>query len=304
MAKKKKPAIPVKKIVRSAEWYSRALQGDKNNLGLRSVARGFSSRDGLNLTKGLTRAQKKKVEKAYHELKEITAQPRFVYRAKSTSKKEKARMKQAQQLTQSQTKTDWKVALIPHTPRKLKSGKFSKPKIYFSKESVTIQEYKHKKIYVTLNPVSLVKNPRKEIAKAIERDAPKAQRFAVKAGENEMPVLHTKTNIATFVISLMEKYDGESDLPDESGNRGDAPKNHHWKKWLKQLVAYDFPKPTKGAIAKAVNTFDDARRELQRERRNERAREKYEADQQLSKREMWEWQKSIKASIKSKPMKG
>ena len=265
-----------KRVKRSQEFYRRALQGDKDNLGLRETARGFGSRDGFIIA-DLTPAQKRKITIGFHELQSLTAQPRYIYKAKSTSAKEKKKLLQAQKTVQEGTKTKWKVAFIPHVPRKLKSGKLSKPKIYFGKEGIKIRERGYIKISIPLDPVKLVKNSAKHIQDSIKAEAHRAQRFTIQAGANEMPVLNDRAGIVERVKSLMTKYDGRKAIPAGSGNAGDRPKSHKWNLWLHGLIAYEFPRVSSKAVSSAINEFDDARIALQKKRRAARAKAKYRA---------------------------
>ena len=267
-----------KRVKRSQEFYRRALQGDKDNLGLRETARGFGSRNGYVIA-DLTPAQKRKITIAFHELQELTAQYRHIYKPKNQSKKELEKLEKAKRISQSEYKTDWKVAFIPHVPRVTKSGKISKPRIYFGSESVRIREksgnHEFIKTEIELNQVELAKNPRREIMRAISSQAPKASRFAVQAGANEIPLFEGIDQIIEIVISLMHKYNGKSLLPVSSGNAGDAPKLHKWNLWLKGLVAYTFKKRDLNFTRESLNLFRDANRVLQKARKAKRERERY-----------------------------
>jgi len=270
-----------KRIKRSDEWYRNALQGKGETIGLRETARGFSSRDGFNLRDGLSPAQKRKVTIAHRELQELTAQQRYVYKPKNNSKGEKDRLRKAQQITQADTSTKWKVAFIPHNQKVLKSGKLSKPRITFGKRSVRIHEVGFNKVSIELDQENLVDNPQREILDAIKSEAPKAQRFTIQAGANEISTLSGKTDIVRRVINLMNVYDGKKPLPHGSGNVGDLAKHHKWDLWLKGLIAYEFPRMSvtkmSKAIDQAVNDFHDGNKELQKRRRAERERARYHA---------------------------
>lgn len=256
---------------KSKGWYRRALVGDKDNPGLRSVARGFSSSDGF-IIKDLTPSQKRKITKAWHDYELLTAQPRYIY--KPTGKGKNKKLKQAQQMVQEDTTTNFKVAFIPYVPKKLKNGKLSKPRITFGKKGIKIQESTHKKIFIPLNPPALVKNPQKEITQAIKDEAPKAQRFSVQAAANEMGVMYDKPNIVKNVIYLMNKYDGKKQLL-SGRHKGDGPKQHNWRNWLHGINAYEFPKVDQKTVSNVANIFADAKEDLQRRRRNDRKSQKW-----------------------------
>ena len=216
-----------------------------------------------------TPAQKARVTKYWHELQNLTAQPRYIYHTRSPSK-----LKQAQQVVQSEPGYKWKVAFIPHTPKILSSGKPSKakPKIEFTAEGVRIREPGYRRSFVPLNPMKLAIDPQKEIKRAIKKNAPRAKHFVIQAGVNQMAGVSDKSNIIKDVIKLMNRYDGIKPLPNSSGNAGDAPKTHKWDRWLTGVIAYHFDKATQKNISEAFNTFDAARRSLQKKRKNMRAR--------------------------------
>lgn len=266
-----------KSVRHSAEWYARALQGDKDNFGLREVARGFGSRDGFNLRDGLSAKQRKKVRSAFHELQEITAQSRHVYKPKNNSKGEQEKLRKAQRLVQEDTDTEWKVAFIPYAPRKLKNGKLSKPRITFGKEGIRIHDRGFIKITVPLDQERMATNAKGEIVRAIKMEAPRAQRFTIQAGANEMPVLSDRTGVVKRVMELQNRYDGVKALPLGSGNAGDKPEYHAWDLWLHNLVAYEFPKVSAKAVAQASNTFHDANAALRKKRKADRERARYQA---------------------------
>ena len=266
-----------KKITRSPEWYARALKGDADNLGLRETARGFTAADGFNLRKiaELTPAQKRKITLSFHELQTLTAQPKYVYKAVSRKKSDQVKLKQAQAAVQADATVKWKVAFVPHVPKRTKSGKASKPRLYFGKAGLTIKESGFKKLYIPLNPVALVKNPDATIQSAIQSEAPNAQRFTIQAGANEMPVLSDRAGVVARVKKLMSDYNGKKQLPLGSGNAGNAPKHHHWKKWLNGIIGYQFPKVSKKAVSRAAGDFDAARQALQKKRRAAKERARY-----------------------------
>lgn len=256
---------------KSAEFYQRGLKL------LREYARGFDASNGFKLNKKLTPAQKKKITQGVKEIDSLTAQQRYIYKPKNNSKKETEKLRAIQRVTQTdEGKLNLKVAFVPHTPRITKKGKQSKPRITVTKSGgVRIQENKYAKIFVPLIPSKLAANPEKEIQRAVKENAKGATRFSVQAGANEIPVYRDLPGIVKYIRQLMNTYDGKRQLPASSGNRGDAPKAHHWKKWLHGAVAYWFPEANADDVRKAVNDFFQGNQELQKKRRAERARQNY-----------------------------
>lgn len=265
-------------IKRTAEFYLRAVKGSsdkhgKLQYGLRDVASGFSAKDGYRLDNvaNWTPAQKAKVTRYFHELDRLTAQPRYVYKARS-----KAMLEKVQAVTGHDKGFKFKVAFVPHVPKRDKKGRETKPRVDLAKTgAVRIRERYYTKSIVALDQRRLARDAKAEVKRAIDT-VPNAKRFTIQAGTNEMPGLYDRPFISERVIRLMNLYDGRKSLPKGSGNAGDSPKHHKWTLWLNGLVAYEFPKVTQKAVAKAVTDFDAARRELQKRRRAARKRAEYE----------------------------
>jgi hypothetical protein len=267
--------MAARKIKRSNEFYRRALLGavqrDGTQFpGLRDVAAGFSAADGYSLKNidKWTPAQKAKITKYFKELDQLTAQPRYLFKSRNPEE-----MAKAKRVSGQDPKYKFKVAFLPYTPEKSKkTGEYIKPKITFTKDGIRIRQRKYSKIEIPLNKVRLAQDHEKEILRAIKANAPKASRFAVRAGVNEMPGTGDMPNIIRKVGELMNKYDGVTPLPKGSGNKGDGPQHHKWDQWLHSLIGYEIPDFTQDKFKDAVNAFDKARRELQLKRRAERKR--------------------------------
>lgn len=258
---------------RTVEFYRRALTGSEDKTGalqygLREVASGFSAKDGYNLNdiSSWTPAQKGKVTKYFHELDRLTAQPRYIYKAKS-----RKMLQQVQSVAGHDTSFKFKVAFVPHVPKVDKKGRQTKPRITVKDGVVRIRERYYSKVLVELDQEALAENAAAEVKRAVD-EVPDAKRFTIQAGSNEMPGLYDRKLIANRVRQLMGRYDGVKPLPRGSGNAGDNPAHHSWDQWLNAIVAYEFPKVTQKAVATAVTDFDKARRELQRRRRAQRKR--------------------------------
>lgn len=249
------------------------LRGDpaSGTLGLRDVTNKFNSGNGyrLNRLEDLTPSQKRAITQEYHRLQMLTAQPRRVYKPKGKGAREK--LEKAKMVLQHDIGRDWKIALIPGVPKFTKRGKEVAPRLRFGKESVTVVEDGFARIQVRFDAVKLATGGRRYIKRVLADEAPKATRFRVQADENEIPgPADDREGVINQVLNLMHRYDGVSPLPKDSGNRRDRPEHHKWDKWLKGVVAYQFPRTTQKAVASAVVPFDDARRDLQRQRKNKR----------------------------------
>lgn len=262
---------------RSNEFYLRALQGTEDKtgplqFGLRDVARGFDAKDGYKLkdVASWTPAQKRKVTLYWNKLNELTAQPVYPYKAKS-----KKMLESVQETIGQGSDYQFKVAFVPHVPKKDKKGRETKPRVDVEAGKVRIRERFYSKVLVPLNAPRMAKNATGEINRALG-EVPEATRFTVQAGKNEMPGLFDRGTIGSRVIRLMQQYDGIRALPRGSGNKGDAPKHHKWSEWMHGIIAYEFPRTTQKAVSSAAVEFDTARRELQKRRRADRKRMEYQ----------------------------
>ena len=153
-------------VKKSAEFYRLALTGARDKQGelqpgLRSVARGFDAASGYDLRKisEWSPSQKARVTRYFHELDNLTAQPRKIYRPKN-----RANLKLAQQYSGHNSGFQFKVALVPYTPKK---GSDTKVKITVSKEhGLRVATKSYAKTIVPLRPRELTRDPNKEIKHA------------------------------------------------------------------------------------------------------------------------------------------
>lgn len=252
----------MKRSKKSAADYRAAVRGytaaDGTKVpGLRALARGFGSADGFNLREvsTWTPAQKARVTKYQHEVQRLTAQPRAIIKPRK-----KADLVRAQQIVPPEAGFVFKVAFIPHLPKKGKRGQDLKPQVRFTKGAMIVSERGYDKRYIQLDQMALVKDAGREVRRAIKQQGGRASRFRVMADVNEMPgAMYDKAGIAGAVTRLMALYDGKKALPRGSGNAGDAPKHHKWDKWLHELVGYEFPRTSQQSVASAVNEFEAAR---------------------------------------------
>lgn len=270
------------RIKYSKEFYKRALLGETARdgtkfSGLRSVAEKFKAADGYDLRhiEEWTPAQRARVRKYYHELQRLTAQPRYVFRARNEQ-----HLKQAQRTSGHDTGYKFKVAFVPYTPEFDKQGKLKPPQVEFLKEGIRIKQTGYNKLKIPFNKVNLVRNPDKEITRAIAVNAPNAKRFAIDANGNEMRGIYARSFVTEKVVQLMEKYDGIRPLPKGSGNQGNNPKYHKWDQWLDGLVGYEFASRSDQVkkTQQAVNKFDEARQKWQNKRRRARRRHERKGD--------------------------
>lgn len=232
-----------KKFVWNYDKYRAALLGDaENNVkGLRSVARGFDAASGYNLhdINNWTASQRRKVRKTFQRVRDLEAQPKIIVRTRSSKK-----LKQLQQSFHGDIKsTNLKVAFLPfHQSKLTKQGAKQKaPTVRILNEGVSISTPQYERVFIPFNHRKLAVDPEGEITRAASK-IPNATLYFIQNGNNTTLNGKSVRAITQQIIKYINQYDGVKPLPRSSGNRGDNPKNHHWKKWLDGLVGYVLPK--------------------------------------------------------------
>jgi len=259
----------LRRYVWSAEKYRDIVRGNRKQgvEGLRSLVRGFDSRDGYNLQKfeDWTTYQRAKVRDYFHRLEVLQGQPKRMIRVK-----DKKKLRKLQESFHGGIPSEkFKVAFIPDTePRfTLPGGKKRPPRVRILKEGVSLQRKQYERIFIPFDQKRLVKAPRKEIKRASDQ-MKKAQLFFVQVGEYQSLVGKSLGLMVEQILDWMQKYDGKKDLPNSSGNRGDDPKHHHWKYWLNGLVGYVMPKVDRFKVARLIYEGRQQNARMVRLRRN------------------------------------
>lgn len=255
-----------RKPAKSAAWYRAAILGvaDRDgelSPGLRRVAKGFSAAEGYNLRDlkagRWTPAMKRKVSMYFHELQQLTAQEKVVVKTRSPR-----RLREAQAIGGHDPRFAFKVAFVPGS---------SKATVEWTPEGLVVRERGYSKVEARFDPVALAADAQAEVARVLSQKRMKrAQRFRIQAGVNQIGTLFDAGNVGAAVRKLMEKYDGSRPLPRGSGNRGDKPEVHDWRKWLHGVTGYVFPFDADKSRPDAANRELDRNRELQRRRANKR----------------------------------
>lgn len=207
--------------------------------GLRSLARGFDSKDGFDLRDvgSWTPAQRKRVRTFAHRLERIQAQAKRPMRARGEN------LRRLQEAFHGDIPSkDFKVAFVPDTEPKLTlpGAKRRPPRVRVLKEGVSIKRAQYERLFIPFDQKAMVKNARAEI-KRVADQMPDAKLFYVRVGEYDSLTGKSLGLVTEQVLNWMQQYDGKRELPKTSGNRGDDPKHHHWKKWLQGLVGFVIP---------------------------------------------------------------
>lgn len=267
---------------KSAAFYKAAVRGVIDREGelspsLRRVAVGFKASEGYDLRKvnQWTPSQKRRVTNYFHELQNLTAQQKIILRPRNAE-----RLKEAQIIGGHSKGFKFKVAFVPGS---------AKAKAVWTKEGLSIVEPTHEKMEREFNKIALARDPEKEIDRVIEStrkivgyrdDGTPIRRtatdFHIKAGENLVMKTYDATILKQQVLNLMNRYDGVKPLPRGSGNYGDAPKSHNWRRWLNGVVGYHFLKHKTENKIREFRTIEDANRAVQKRRARMRARLKRE----------------------------
>lgn len=255
-----------RKVAKSNEWYRAAILGvaDREgelSPGLRTVARGFKAAEGFNLRDlregRWTPAQKRKVTMYFHELQQLTAQEKIIVKTKSPR-----RLREAQAIGGHDPRYAFKVAFVPGSKT---------AKVEWTPEGLVIRERGYSKVEARFNHEALALDPKAEVARVLaQKRMKKAQRFRIQAGMNQIGTLFDVGNVGDAVRKLMAKYDGTKPIPRSSGNRGDKPEAHDWRKWLNGVTGYVFPFNANKRRPDAANKELERNRELQRRRANKR----------------------------------
>lgn len=231
------------KYVWTVEKYRSALHGDPDNnvSGLRSLARGFSAADGYDLRyiKQWTPSQKRRVRDLFKKVRELEAQPKVIVRPRS-----KEKLKQLQDSFHGDISSkNLKVAFIPYSDPKVRKpgAKIKKPEVRVLKEGVSIKTPYYERVFIPFNHRRLAVNPEQEIKRAAAQISG-AKLYFVQNGNNQSLNGKSLRVITDQIVKWMGQYDGVKQLPRTSGNRGDNPKQHHWRKWLDGLVGYILPR--------------------------------------------------------------
>lgn len=198
-----------------------------------------------DLRKPLSNYQKRKIKEYYDEINALTARPYYVYRPHKSE-----RLAKAQQYAQHEKQLKGlKVAFIP-------TNGIEKPKISFNKSGDLIAETKHVKTeFIPFDPDLLIDDPESYTRDLI--DDIDAKRFTILAGKYEIPNSYSKSRLPANVAKLAGKY-GNPDL------------NNYFGNWMVGLSAHTFSEQADfNEYAKAKS---DAKKQLQRERKNRKRR--------------------------------
>lgn len=259
-----------KRIVWNDKNY-RALVGGKTKRGLyslRDLVTGFEASDGYDLrnVSEWTPAMKRRVRDYYHRVEKLGAQakePRFFKSEKKT--------RQVQQAFHGEVPSkNFKAAFVPTLkPRvSLPGAKVKKPKVTVTKTGVNVQTNLYNRQFVAFDPKALARDPRKEIARAAAA-MPKAKLFYAQVSENQSITGMSLGILTSQILQWISQYDGKKALPRSSGNYGDSPKSHHWRRWLAGMVGFTLPKGISAVeAARRVARGMAENRELKRKRDN------------------------------------
>lgn len=253
----------------NAEKYRAALVGNKSAgvEGLRSLAKGFDSSDGYNLNRidKWTPAQRRRVRDYFARVEQLEAQSKLIVRPQST----KALKKLQDAFHGDVPSKDFKVAFVPyHRPKvTLPGSKRAKVRIRVLTEGISIKNGRYERVFIPFNQKALARDPKREIKRAAEK-IPGASLFFVQVGDNQTLNGKSLGLITSEILKWMEQYDGVTPLPKSSGNRGDNPKDHHYKRWLNGLVGYVLPKSadvrTMGRIIREGRELNEDRKRKMR----------------------------------------
>lgn len=269
--KKRLPSQRRRPILWTADKYVAVVKGgDEFGIpgGLRSYFRGFETDDGFDLrnVKSWSKSQREKVRERYHRYKLINGQPKRFVRIRNEENLRKVQESFHDEIPSS----DMKGAFVPDTEPMVSAGFKKKPmRVRVLKEGISIMRPGlYDRQFVPFSQKQLARNARKEIARASSM-MKNVSLYFVQVGEFQSLNGMSLGIVTKQVLDWMSQYDGRKPLPSSSGNKGDSPKHHHWKHWLKGLVGYTVPKShTVMDIARRIVRGRRANDELKRLRGN------------------------------------
>jgi hypothetical protein len=286
------------------EKYRAALVGRREDgvEGLRSLARGFDSKKttvrdskgrfshsigGYNLhdIDEWTPAQRRKVRDYFHRVEQLEGQAKLIMRPRGPGRDAKL-AKLHESFHGDIPSQDFKVAFIPyHDPKvTLPGAKRVKPKVRLTREGVSIKTRRYERIFIPFDQKRIVRDPVAEIKRAATQ-IPDAQIYFAQVGDNQTVNGMSIGILTRQILQWMEQYDGKSTLPESSGNKGDNPKHHHWKQWLRGLVGYILPgRQTPLRVMRLIDEGRLENDERKRKMRNFMKREGVEAQPKKGKR--------------------
>lgn len=229
-----------RKNVWNLEKYKSLIRGNESlNLpSLRTLVKGFDAKDGYALpnAENWTPKQKRRIRVWYKRIELLQAQPKRIIHAKgdNLNKLHKA-------FHSGVPSKDLKVAFVPNTRPKLtlESSKVKPPRIRYLKSGVSVKWHDYERILVPFDQKKLALDAQAEI-KRVAAQMPGAKLYFIQTGEYQSINGKSLNLVTEQVQKWMAQYDGKKPIPRSSGNYGDNPKSHHWKKWLVGLVGYVF----------------------------------------------------------------
>lgn len=269
--KKKLPSQRQRKINWTRDKYAAIVKGGLEYGipgGLRSYFYGFDTEDGFDIrhVDQWTSGQRAKVRERYHRYKRINGQPKRFVRVRNEENKRKL-----QEVFHDEIPSDdIKGAFVPDTEPVVSPGFKKKPMtVRVLKEGISVDRPGlYQRQFIPFSQKQLVKNARAEIAR-VSKQMKNVSLYFVQVGEFQSLTGMSLGIVTKQVLDWMAQYDGKKQLPGSSGNRGDAPKHHHWKFWLKGLVGYSIPhKATPNDLMKAIVRGRKLNNELKRLRAN------------------------------------
>lgn len=240
--------------------YRNALLGVEGLPGLRSVATGFASQDGFNLSDfaSWSTSKKNSIKRMYDKLSRIYAQPREIVR---TSRPDHLVALQKQFHNGDKDKR-FKVGFIPaDTVPQLPGAKKRKRRVTFTKRGVQIERGGIKRPYYEFDKPALAKNPDAEIKRALSF-LPEGAQFFIQTGEFHSLNAWGEQGLVKTLKQWMHKYNGVDRIPPGSRNYGDNPDAHHWERWLNGVVAISAP--SREEVVQQVRAIQQGLREYKR----------------------------------------
>lgn len=204
----------------------------------------------LDLRKGLSPDQVRKIELLFSEYTDLTSRPHKIVRARK-----KENLNALQDFSQQTRKGIFNVAFVPTADMSAR--------ISVKNGIVTIRNKFVTQRFSPFDMVKLATNPEREINRAIKKH-PKAKRFIIKTGEYYYNGPMPENKVTDKLLEFMQRYS-----PGGAGyeRRGE---NSHYKNWMIGLETYEYA--NQDDLDDYMIAREGQKREILRGKKNERSR--------------------------------
>jgi hypothetical protein len=221
----------------SNERYALAVKGYADIPGLRKLVKGFESSDRYDLRKidEWTRAMKRRVRDYDERVHLLLAQERRIVFPRDPEK-----IKKLQGAFHGDVASrSFKAVFVPYVAPLSATKERTEGKISYTTTGITIDHGFNRRHLVLFDQYALAVDPEAEVMRCLAV-IPNAELFYIQVNEFQTLNAGDAPNLARQVLKWVAKYDGRTELT-SGRHKGDNPAQHHYSKWMKGVVGYEFP---------------------------------------------------------------